>query len=55
MYESILLAPYLIALYKNSLGNLLIYGDHFIFEDAVGRVKKLPCAQFQFWKVGLPS
>ncbi|KAF4625253.1 hypothetical protein G7Y89_g12917 [Cudoniella acicularis] len=48
---SILLAPYLTALYRHSIGHLLLYGDHFLFEDAIGRIKRLPCAQFQFWSM----
>jgi hypothetical protein len=44
-----LLTPYLIAFYQNTVHRLLQYGDHFLFEDAIGRVKRLPCAQFQHW------
>jgi hypothetical protein len=29
----------------------LQYGDHFLFEDAIGRKKSLPCDQFQHWDV----
>jgi hypothetical protein len=42
-----LLAPNMIAFYRNMGRGLLQYGDHFLFEDALGRIKKLPCAQFQ--------
>jgi hypothetical protein len=46
-----LLAPYLIAFYRNIVQGFIQYGDHFLFEDAIGRVKRLPCAQFQYWNV----
>jgi hypothetical protein len=46
-----LLAPYLIAFYRNTVQGLMLYGDHFLFEDAVGRIKRLPCIQFQHWNV----
>jgi hypothetical protein len=46
-----LLAPYMIAFYRNIGRGLLQYGDHFLLEDALGRIKKLPCAQFQHWNV----
>jgi hypothetical protein len=42
-----LLAPYLIAFHKSTIQELLLYGDHFLFEDAIERIKRLPCNQFQ--------
>ncbi|CZR69364.1 uncharacterized protein PAC_19264 [Phialocephala subalpina] len=44
-----LLAPYLIAFYRIKVQGSLQYDDHFMFEDAIGRIKRLPCAQFQHW------
>ena len=38
-------------MYRSSIQPLLLYGDHFLFEDAIGRRKWLPCLQFQFWDV----
>jgi hypothetical protein len=46
-----LLVPYISIFYKNTIQHLILYGDHFLFEDAIGRVKRLPCAQFQHWNV----
>jgi len=46
-----LLAPYLLTFYRNTIHGLLQCGDHFLFEDAIGRIKRLPCAQFQYWDV----
>lgn len=45
-----LLAPYMFAIYRTSIQPLLLYGDHFLFEDAIGRRKWLPCLQFQHWE-----
>ncbi|KAG4439656.1 hypothetical protein IFR05_004853 [Cadophora sp. M221] len=42
-------APYLLAMYKSSVGRLMLAGDHFTFEDALGRMTRLPCSQFQEW------
>jgi hypothetical protein len=41
----------MIVFYKNTIYHLLQYGDHFLFEDSIGRFKRLPCVQFQDWKV----
>jgi hypothetical protein len=49
--NSILLAPYLIVFYWIRIHGLLLYGDQFLFEDGIGRMKRLPCAQFQHWNV----
>ncbi|PMD14458.1 hypothetical protein NA56DRAFT_664780 [Hyaloscypha hepaticicola] len=46
-----LLAPYLIVFYRTRIHGLLLYGDQFLFEDGIGRMKRLPCAQFQHWNV----
>jgi hypothetical protein len=51
MVDSYLLAPYLVAIYRTSIQPLLLCGDHFLFEDAIGRRKWLPCLQFQHWDV----
>jgi hypothetical protein len=48
--DRLLLAPHLVAFYQYSVQHIQ-YGDYFLFEDAVGRVKRLPCAQFQQWNV----
>jgi hypothetical protein len=50
-----LLAPYLIAFCRSTLPRFLLCGDRFLFEDAVGRKKWLPCTQFQYWEVGIKS
>ncbi|KAF4633396.1 hypothetical protein G7Y89_g4717 [Cudoniella acicularis] len=47
----ILLAPYMIAFYRNTVQRFIQYGDYFLFEDAIGRIKRLPCAQFQHWDI----
>jgi hypothetical protein len=49
--NSVLLAPYLAAFYRTKIPGLLLYGDQFLFEDGIGRIKRLPCAQFQHWNV----
>jgi hypothetical protein len=49
--KSILLAPYLVVFHRTRIQGLLLYGDQFLFEDGIGRTKRLPCAQFQHWNV----
>lgn len=44
-----LLAPYLVSFSRIKIPGFLQYGDYFVFEDAIGRIKRLPCAQFQHW------
>ncbi|KAH7364658.1 hypothetical protein BKA65DRAFT_142867 [Rhexocercosporidium sp. MPI-PUGE-AT-0058] len=46
----IIVAPYLLAMFNGSIGRLMLAGDHFTFEDALGRMTRLPCSQFQDWK-----
>ncbi|KAF4630021.1 hypothetical protein G7Y89_g8132 [Cudoniella acicularis] len=41
----------LVAALLSSVNHLMLFGDHFLFEDALGRMTKLPCSQFQHWKV----
>ncbi|PQE31543.1 Ankyrin repeat-containing protein [Rutstroemia sp. NJR-2017a WRK4] len=48
--ELLYLAPFIVAIYRTSIQPLLLYGDHFLFEDAIGRRKWLPCLQFQHWE-----
>ncbi|CZR68162.1 uncharacterized protein PAC_18061 [Phialocephala subalpina] len=50
-YIRLLLAPYLIVFHRNLIQPLLMGGDHFLFEDAIGRMKRLPCMQFQHWDI----
>ncbi|KAL5320495.1 hypothetical protein ACEPPN_011301 [Leptodophora sp. 'Broadleaf-Isolate-01'] len=45
----VIAAPYLLVMYKNSVGRLMLAGDNFTFEDALGRMTRLPCSQFQEW------
>jgi len=44
----------MMAFYRNIGRSLMQYSDHFLFEDALGRIRKLPCAQFQHWNVLKP-
>jgi hypothetical protein len=50
---SSLLAPYIVALYSGWIRMLMLHSDRFLFEDALGRIKRLPCAEFQHWDVSL--
>ncbi|RDL39203.1 uncharacterized protein BP5553_03543 [Venustampulla echinocandica] len=47
----ILLAPYIATFYRNTIQGLLLYANHFMFEDALIRIKQLPYAQFQHWDI----
>ena len=56
---SLLFLPYLAAIYQKMLQGstkllLPLIGDSFLFEDALGRRKLLPCDSFQYWKVCSP-
>lgn len=50
-FHRVIAAPYLLVMYKNSVGRLMLAGDNFTFEDALGRMTRLPCSQFQEWNV----
>jgi len=47
--------PYMAAIYKYSIRPRLLFGDLFLFEDALGRTARLPCSQFPHWEVWPPN
>ncbi|KAG4440975.1 hypothetical protein IFR05_003539 [Cadophora sp. M221] len=47
----LLLMPYLLVFYQSSIHPLLLFGDYFRFEDALGRTSRLACLEFQQWDV----
>ncbi|PVH86310.1 hypothetical protein DL98DRAFT_582889 [Cadophora sp. DSE1049] len=54
--QEVLLIPFFAALYQKFLIGakripLLMIGDRFSFEDALGRTQLLSCADFQSWKI----
>lgn len=51
--------PFFAALYEKFLATtrripLLLVGEKFLFEDAIGRRQFLSCKDFQSWQVGIP-
>jgi len=49
------LLPFFMAILKSAGAfhtRLLLPGEHFFFEDALGHMHKLPTLQFQQWNVG---